>query len=259
MNRERQRIQTAKKGGSGSIEQLVAYAVNTGISSGASSLPLAVTDDFFQRHAVAGSAPSRDHNIRIPASHFVGSDLASGCPQKLTSGSVNEFGNPGLRCDEGLSPFFTENFRTSQSRSSGADLFDLLLHLQDHCFTAFTGADRACDRGDIRTNIGKSPWGESQEADARLEYFGDCFLLEGHGCDDEIGCSGNNFLGIRCPGIGEDGVRLRRNFWDYIGAILRAGDYATEFANGREDDRSTGLQVGDAAWCVGGWHDLSTL
>src|SRR5271156_6454685 len=71
MDGEGQGIESAEQRGSGGVEVLIPNAVDTRSTSGASSPPVAIGNDFIQRHAVAGSAPGRDQDIRIHAGNLI--------------------------------------------------------------------------------------------------------------------------------------------------------------------------------------------
>src|SRR5258708_39337633 len=91
-----------------------------------------------------------------------------------------------------------------------------------------------------------------------LQYVDVRFLLVRDRGDNEVGPGAHNLFGVGSPGVGEDGTRLRCNFWNYIGAILRAGHQAVQLTELCENDRCAGLQAGNAARRVRGGHDSQT-
>src|SRR5260370_25969554 len=112
MDGKSQRVEAAQERGSRRVEIFVADAVDAGRAHGASALPIPVGDDFFQRHAVARSAPGSDQDIGLQAQHFFGGNLTPRSAQKLTPGGLDQLRNPGLGRDQRLAPLLAENSGT---------------------------------------------------------------------------------------------------------------------------------------------------
>src|ERR1700722_17351271 len=153
MNGKGQRIEAADESRRRGIEKLVAHTVNTRSASGASSLPLTVSYYFFKRDTVASSTPGCNQNIRIHADHFFGRNLLAGSTEKVSSNGFHQFSNPGLRGNQRLAPFFTENCGTHQSSGARTDLFDALLHIFDQMLTTIIHSDCSGNDGNIGIDV----------------------------------------------------------------------------------------------------------
>ena len=70
-------------------------------------MPVALCDDAVEGNAVSGSAPGEEEDVGVGCCDGLGSGLGSGCADEGAAGCGYEFGDPGLRVDEGLAPLFT--------------------------------------------------------------------------------------------------------------------------------------------------------
>jgi len=103
---------TFEQGRGGSIQVFIGNAVDAGVTDGAKTLPISLSDDAVERNAVAGAAPSEEQNVGIGCSHYFGRGVRAGCAQESAAGGFNQLSYPVLRVDQRLAPFFAINQRT---------------------------------------------------------------------------------------------------------------------------------------------------
>ena len=78
---------------------------------------------------------------------------------ELAAGGLREFGNPFLRCNQWLAPFFAEDPRVYLLTGLNTDGLDLVMHVRNHMMGAITSTHYSGDGRnigiDIRQNFGR--------------------------------------------------------------------------------------------------------
>src|ERR1035438_7737314 len=92
--------------GGGGVEVFVGNAVDAGLTDGAEGLPVALGDDFGERHTVSGTAPGEEQDVGVGGGDFFGSSVRAGRAEEAGAGSFDQFGDPVLGVDERLAPLF---------------------------------------------------------------------------------------------------------------------------------------------------------
>jgi hypothetical protein len=70
-------------------------------------VPVTLCDAFFQRNAGACSAPDEEEDVLVGSGDGFGRGVGAGGLEKDTAGCFDEPGDPVLRVDARLAPFFT--------------------------------------------------------------------------------------------------------------------------------------------------------
>src|SRR6266704_1340138 len=102
MNGGGERMQALYQRWRWSVQILVANAIDTAVLHGWSIEPVPRAHNFFQWHAIAGTAPGRDQDIGRGGNDFFDGNLLSRNSNKFPARRFNQFRNPRLRCNEWL-------------------------------------------------------------------------------------------------------------------------------------------------------------
>jgi hypothetical protein len=255
MNGRCQRAQAMHEGGRGSVQEFVSNAVDAVFFGGAHCFPSAITNDFLQRNSVSRTTPCGHDHIRIFRENGFGGCLFSRKANEVSACGRDQFGYPGLRRDQRLTPFLAEDASPLCSIRLPANRLDFLLHFADHLLATIM---RACDSrngSNIGVDVGERLRCQAKKAGPRLQDFGHCFFLVGDGSDHQVGTSSDDLLGACGPGVGHDGrpviVDVRAN----IRAIFRASHDAVQFTNRSENYGRAGLQGNNSSRGMVNRHD----
>ena len=93
----------------GSVEELVGDAEDPMSADGFERLPVASLDDPFQWNAIPCPAPTEDQDVRIFGSDVFWRGVGAWCAKVAPASCFDEFGDPGLRVNEGFAPLFAVN------------------------------------------------------------------------------------------------------------------------------------------------------
>src|SRR3954451_2926431 len=188
--------------GSRSVQEVVAYAVNALILGRTHVLPTAVAENLVQRDAVSSAAPGGDEHIRVGLQHTVGAGLGAGLSDEDSTCGIDEFGDPGLRSDQRLAPFFTEDARPRSAGCALTNCFYGSLHLCDDFLSAIGHSHDSGDGGYVSVDVVQVFRRETQKAGAGFHDFRNGFFLIGNGGYDKVGTCGENLVGMGSPGVG---------------------------------------------------------
>src|SRR3954447_20994608 len=109
MNCARQSAQAINQGRRRGGEKVVRNAVNLRVLSGGGAVPASLADNFRERHAIPSSAPGRDDDLGILLDYVFPENLPARLANEPAASGFDQFGNPGLRCDQRFSPLLTED------------------------------------------------------------------------------------------------------------------------------------------------------
>lgn len=203
---------------------------------------MSLLDDVFEGDAGSGSAPGGEDDVWCGSGDGFGCGGGSGRAEEFSAGRFYQLGDPMLGVDERLSPFFAVDALSRQCRGAGADGFDGGLHLCDEGFGLRGGIGDGADESDVVVDVCEGVGREEQDGDAGFEDGGEGFLAVGDGGEDEIGAKREEFLGLRGPGILNDGEIAGGERGDDFYAVFGAGAEAVETAELVEDDGDAGLE-----------------
>src|ERR1700744_93603 len=88
------------------VEKLIGNAENTMVADGLRLRPSGAGGEFFQRHAVAGSAPGGDDDVWVCLSNSFRRGDGPWLSQKDAACDLDQFPDPELRVNERFAPFF---------------------------------------------------------------------------------------------------------------------------------------------------------
>lgn len=246
--------QAAEERGRGGVKEFVANAIDAALLDRRHVVPGALKDDFFEWNAVAGAAPGGDDDVGGFGENRFGGSRFAGRSDELAACGVDQLGDPGLGCDQRLTPFFAENARAGFGGGRLADEIDFTLHIGDDAFASFGGGHDSGDGGDVGVDVGEGAGGEAEETGSGFQNLGDGFFLVRNGGEDEVGAGGDDLGGVGGPGVGDDGDIAVENFRAHVSAIFGAGYEAIEPAESGKDHGGAGLQRNNAAGSVIGRH-----
>src|SRR5271166_3444860 len=104
MQRPRNGMKPADQAGRRRVQQLVADAEQPRLAYCRLLRPTTLLDDLLQRNTIASTAPCGENHVRLDCRDFFGSDRLPRRPDKLSSRSFDQFGDPRLRDDNRLAP-----------------------------------------------------------------------------------------------------------------------------------------------------------
>src|SRR4051812_43476049 len=110
--------QAADHGRSGSVEQFVGDAEDARVLCRRKCGPLAVLNNLFQRHAVPGAAPRGQDDVGTRITNEIRIRRLSRTSYELSPRGFDQLGDPSLRRDDRLPPFFTPDSLLGEVASS---------------------------------------------------------------------------------------------------------------------------------------------
>ena len=122
-------------------------------------LPSAIANDLLQRDAISGTAPRGDDDVRISGTDGVSSGVLAGFADEIASGGFDEFCDPELRVNDGLSPFFAEDAWARSRWNERADFGYCVLHICDDRGGTLWFAEDASDERDVGIDVGEAARG----------------------------------------------------------------------------------------------------
>jgi nitrogen fixation protein NifU and related proteins len=259
MNGGCESAQASDQRGCGSVQELVANAVDAAFADGPHFSPPAVASDLLQWNPVAGATPGGDPHFGIFGQHSLRIALCARLSDEFASCGAHQFRHPWLRRDQWLTPFFAEDTGSGCAIGLRTDCLDLRLHIGDHLRATFGRTDDPGNRRNVGVNVSQRFRGEAEKARAGLENLDNRLLLVRHCGDHEIGMYGDDLIGLRSPGIGENGPPPIRYLRADISTIPGAGDNAVQFAENSKNDGRAGLQANDTLRGVVGGHRLASM
>ncbi len=187
------------------VEELVGDAEDAALTNSLEVMPVALSDDAFERDAVPCSAPGEEEDVGIGGRDLSWSCVGTGCAEVLASGGFDEFGNPRLGVDERLAPLFAvDDGRVGARCASLTGDFDRGLHFGDEGFGFGLRVDYGGDEADVFVDVGERARGKGEDWQAGFEDRGEGFHAVGDAGDDQIGLRDEDFVGVGSPTVVED-------------------------------------------------------
>ncbi len=187
------------------VEELVRDAEDAAFVHGLQVLPVALSDDAFERDAIPCTTPGEEEDVGVGGRDFFGGGVGAGSAEITAAGGFDQLGNPGLGVDEGLAPLFAVD-----ERSVGAGFaalargFDGGLHPRDEGFGFGLRVDYCGDEADVFVDVGQRVRGECEDGQAGFQDCGEGFQAVGDAGEDEVGVGGEDFFGVGGPTVVED-------------------------------------------------------
>src|ERR1700722_14621045 len=257
MNRESQRLQTLQQSGCGSIQKFIANAENLAGEPRAGPLPAPIRNNLLQRHAVSPATPFCYDHFGIEMLNCLGCRLATRCAHEVPSSGVDQFRDPGLRCDERLAPFLTPDSGPSSSGGMSAYFFELGLHGLDHLFAPIHSANCTRKGCNVGINIRDGFRGEAKKTRSRFQDFAHCLFLIRNSRNHKVGTSGDDLGSVGSPRVGQNETRAIGDLRHNLSAISGTGHHPVKFADSVQNDGGAWLKACNALCGVSGGHDFA--
>ncbi len=182
------------------VQQFVVDTEDATVANRRQILPLALLNDFLQRHAITRSAPGGNHDFGPRLSDRFERRGLTGLAEKSSARGFDQFRHPRLRSNQRLAPLFAEHQRTAVSRDrERANLFDSVLHALDNFLRLRARVEDPANHGDVAIDVVERSRRKPQKAHAGFEYFGHGFELIWHRGDDQIRLRRDDLLRLRRP------------------------------------------------------------
>ena len=173
--------------------------------------------------------------------------MGAGCADVVAACGFDQFGDPGLGVDEGLSPLFAVDTGRVGGLSAAEERgFDGRLHLGDEGFAFGLCVDDGGDEAYVFVDVREAVRGEGQNREARFEDRGEGVHTVGDAGDHQVGFGREDLVGVGGPAVVED-VRISLGqFGEGLEAIAGAGAEVVQTVQGGKSDGDRWLQGGYA-------------
>ena len=187
------------------VEELVGNAEDFAFADCFEVVPVSLGDDSLQRDARASTAPGEEEDVGVGGGDIFGGSVGAGCADVVAACGFDQFGDPGLGVDEGLSPLFAvDGWRLRALGAAEACDFDGRLHLGDEDFAFGLCVDDGGDETDVFVDVGEAVRGERQDREAGFEDRGEGLHTIGDAGDHQVGFGREDLVGVGGPAVVED-------------------------------------------------------
>jgi hypothetical protein len=187
------------------VEELVGDAEDSAFADCFEVVPVSLGDDSLKGDARAGTTPGEEEDIRICRGDLFGGGVGAGSADVMATCGSDQFGDPGLGVDEGLSPLFAiDTGRVGALSATAARSFNGKLHLGDEGFAFGLRVNDGGDEAYVFVDVGEAVRGKSEDWEAGFENRGEGLHTVGDAGDHQVGFGRENLVGVCGPAVVED-------------------------------------------------------